>query len=122
MSGPFYWNRIPTAVWGYGLIRALAFGAPALTEDGRVGLGLLVVLPLYVYLVRGSRLAWAILVVLDAVGLALLAVGLVTADEAPLSIPLLAGLAFALLLVPSTRRFVGAASPKAEEPHGRSEA
>ena len=110
MSRPFHWNRIPTAVWAYGLLRAIAFGAPILTAQGNVGLGVLIVLPLYVFLVRGSRLAWAILVVLDAISPLLLVLSL-GQTEVPLSVPLLTATAFATLLAPSTRRYVGAAQP-----------
>ena len=111
MSRPFRWNRIPTAVWAYGFLRAASLGAPLLTEGGQIPLLVLVVLPVYVFFVRGSRVAWAILVVLDAVGLLLLAVSYGGAAETPISIPLLTLLAFATLLLPPTRRWVGAARP-----------
>ncbi len=97
---------MPTAVWVYGLLRALAFYLPAATRTGQVGLGLVVILVLFVGLVRGSRGAWVALVILDILGFALLVLATPQLREAPLLIHITSGLALVTLLLPSTRRYV----------------
>ncbi len=98
---------VPIALWAYGLLRALAFAAPAWTRDGRIGLGVVVVLALYiVVLVRRARWAWVALVALDVLSLTMLIAVWMEADDAPLSVPILAGAAMVALLMPSVRRYL----------------
>ncbi len=102
---------VPSAVWAYGFLRAAAFGLPAATGTGGVGLGAVVVLALFVGLARGSRVAWVALVALDVMSFALLVLATPQLAEAPLLVHICAGLALVTLLLPSTRRH--AASPRA---------
>ncbi|MGI9031112.1 MAG: hypothetical protein ACR2HP_14185 [Ilumatobacteraceae bacterium] len=98
---------VPIALWAYGLLRSLAFAAPAWTEDGRIGLGVIVVLALYVVvLVKRSRGAWIALVALDVLSFTMLITVWLREDDAPLIIPILAGAALVALLLPSTRRYL----------------
>lgn len=103
--------QIPVTLWGYGLLRSLAFAAPSWSRDGRIGLGLFVVIVLYGFVLRRSRRAWKVLVALDAFSLVLLAVAWIDADDAPIAIPMLAAGALLVLLAPSTRRHVSAFRP-----------
>lgn len=121
-SGALSLLRVPTAVWTYGFLRALAFAAPFWVGAGTIGLGAVVVAVLYVPLVLGHRWAWLVLVVLDVISLALLLVAVAStpAGEVPLLVPLLALIALGCLLMPSTRRHVtpedggtGASAPEA---------
>lgn len=96
---------VPIAVWAYGLSRSLAFVAPSWTEDGRIGLGVVIVLGLYILLLRRSRPAWIALVVLDSLSFLLLMVAWSDADDAPIAIPVLAVASMVALLAPSTRRY-----------------
>lgn len=97
---------VPTAVWAYGVLRAAAFLIPFATGTGGFGLGLVVVLVLWVLLVRGSRVAWVSLVLLDLLSLGLLLVSWRVAPG-PLLLPITAGLALAVLLLPTVRRSTG---------------
>jgi hypothetical protein len=97
---------VPIAIWAYGFLRSLTFVAPSWTEDGQVGLGVIVVLVLYVFLLRGSRRAWMALVVLDTFSHVMLMAAWLNADDSPLAIPILAGASLVALLMPSTRRYV----------------
>jgi hypothetical protein len=96
---------VPVAIWAYGLLRSLAFIAPSWTEDGQIGLGVVVVLVLYVFLVRRSRRAWVALVVLDTFSHVMLLTAWLGADESPWAIPILAAASLVALLMPSTRRY-----------------
>lgn len=104
-----FWD-VPTAVWGYGVLRAAAFLIPFATGTGGFGLGLVVVLVLWVLLVRGSRAAWVALVVLDLLSFGLLLASW-RASPGPLLLPIAAGLAIVALLWPSTWRHVGGRRP-----------
>jgi hypothetical protein len=98
--------HVPVAVWAYGLLRALAFAAPTWTEGGRIGLGVVVVLVLYMLMLRRSRRAWVALVALDAVSHLLLLVTWIDTADAALAIPIFAVASMVALLMPSTRRYV----------------
>lgn len=104
MAAVRLWD-VPTAVWAYGLFRAAAFVVPFATGTGGFGLGVVVVPVLWVLLIRGSRAAWVALLVLD-----LLSAGLLIAtwrtETPPLVLPIAAGLALVMLVLPSTRRHV----------------
>ncbi len=91
---------VPIAIWAYGLLRSLAFIAPTWSEDGRIGLGVVPVLVLFVFLVRGSRRAWGALVLFDIFSYVMLLAAWFEADDAPLAIPFLAGASMAALLRP----------------------
>jgi hypothetical protein len=97
---------VPVSLWVYGLLRSLAFMAPSLTEEGRFGLGAIVTVVLFVFVLRRSHRAYQVLIFLDAFSLVMLLATWLGADDAPLSVPLLAGLALVALLWPSTRRYV----------------
>lgn len=97
--------RVPTAVWLYGFLRAATFLLPLSSGTGGLGIGLLLVPPLYVLLIRGSVRAWGALLVFDSLSFAVL-VALPDVGGLPLLTPILAGVAIALLLLPSTRRYV----------------
>lgn len=100
--------EVPGSVWLYGFLRAGALGLPLATGAGSVGIGHLVVLPLYILLViRRSALAWGILLVFDSLSFALLAATRSITGAAPLVL-VLAGGALATLLAPSMRRWVTA--------------
>jgi hypothetical protein len=120
-SGALSLLQVPTAVWTYGFLRALAFAAPFWVGAGTIGLGAVVVAVLYVPLVLGRRWAWAVLVVLDTISLVLLLAAAASspAGEVPLLVPLLALVALGCLLMPSTRRHVATdADPTAADaPH-----
>ena len=107
MSAPSIF-RVPTAVWVYGFLRALAFAAPFWAGAGTIGLGAVVVVVLFIPLVAGRRWAWVSLLVLDSISLVLLVAVAATSPlgEVPLLVPLLAGAALGCLLLPSTRRHV----------------
>ena len=105
--------QVPTAVWLYGFLRALAFGVPYATGTGGFGLGVVVIGLLFIWLVRGSRVAWAALVVLDVISFVLLLLATPQLAEAPLILHILAGLALLTLLLPSTRRYVRSDGSKA---------
>jgi len=105
--------QVPTAVWLYGFLRALAFGVPYSTGTGGFGLGVVVIGLLFIWLVRGSRVAWAALVVLDVISFVLLLLATPQLAEAPLILHILAGLALLTLLLPSTRRYVRSDGSKA---------
>ncbi|MGI8576243.1 MAG: hypothetical protein ACR2MA_13175 [Egibacteraceae bacterium] len=96
---------VPPAVWAYGCLRAAAFGVPVVTGSGGVGLGLAIVFVLYVFLVRGSQVAWGVLFALDALSFIVL-VATPQLGETPLILPIIAGLALLVLLLPSTRKYV----------------
>lgn len=98
------WN-VPSSVWAYGLLRAIAFGLPLTSETGGLGLNVLVVLVLYVPLIRGSRLAWSTLLVLDILTLVLLIITQQT-TQAPWLVHICTAGAIVALLVPSTRAYV----------------
>lgn len=98
------WN-VPSSVWAYGLLRAVAFGVPLTSGTGGLGLNVLVVLVLYVPLVRGSRLAWSTLLVLDILTLVLLIVTQQT-TMAPWLVHICTAGAIVALLLPSTRAYV----------------
>ena len=99
---------VPLALWTYALLRPLAFLAPALTADGSIGLGVLVVAVLFVFVLRRSRRAYQALVLLDIFSGVMLMTAWVEADDNPLSIPILAGLSLMALLWPSNWRYVSA--------------
>ncbi len=105
--------QVPTAVWLYGFLRALAFAVPYATGTGGFGLGVVVIGLLFIWLVRGSRVAWAALVVLDVISFVLLLLATPQLAEAPLILHILAGLALLTLLLPSTRRYVRSDGSKA---------
>ncbi len=98
--------QVPTAVWLYGFLRALAFAVPYATGTGGFGLGVIVTALLFIWLVRGSRVAWATLVVLDMLSLVLLLLAAPQLEEVPLILHIFAGLALLTLWLPSTRRHV----------------
>lgn len=104
-EAPFRLWRVPTSIWVYGFLRAAAFGLPLVSDAGGVGLGLFVVLPLYLFLVRGSVFAWGTLLVLDSLSFALL-VALPETIDLPLLLPVLQGGAIVALVVPGTRAYV----------------
>jgi len=105
--------QVPTAVWLYGFLRALAFAVPYATGTGGFVLGVVVIGLLFIWLVRGSRVAWAALVVLDVISFVLLLLATPQLAEAPLILHILAGLALLTLLLPSTRRYVRSDGSKA---------
>ena len=111
--GRFKLLDVPPAVWAYGFFRSAAFVVPILTGTGGFGLGLFVVLVLYVLLLRRSRGAWMALVVLDLLSLVLL---VVTQQQtgAPWLLHIFTALAIAALLLPSARSWV--ARPRAPQP------
>lgn len=96
---------VPPAVWAYGFLRAAAAGVPVATATGGVGLTLFVGLALYVLLVRGSRAAWSVLLVLDVLSLTLL---VITQQQtgAPWLLHIFTATGVVALLLPSTRRWV----------------
>ena len=100
-------------MWLYGFLRALAFAVPYATGTGGFGLGVVVIGLLFIWLVRGSRVAWAALVVLDVISFVLLLLATPQLAEAPLILHILAGLALLTLLLPSTRRYVRSDGSKA---------
>lgn len=104
-SGRFKLWDVPPAAWAYGWFRAMAFGVPFVTGTGGFGLGMFVVLFLYVLLLRRSRIAYMVLVTLDVLSFVLL---LVTQSQtsAPWVLHIFTGLAIASLLMPATRRYV----------------
>lgn len=99
---------IPTALWAYGALRALAFAAPA-WDEGSIGLGAFVAVVLYVFVLRRSRWAWFVLVFLDLFTLPMLFVAWLDAGDVAAAAPLLTLLALVTLLLPSVRCHVGAA-------------
>ncbi|MEM9037167.1 MAG: hypothetical protein AAGD18_21430 [Actinomycetota bacterium] len=103
-----WWLAIPTALWLYGLLRSLAFAAPAWSSGGRIGLGALVVAALFVWTARGSRRSWAVLAWLDTVSLVMLVAAWSTVDGAAVAAPVLAAAAMATLWAPSIRCHVAA--------------
>jgi nicotinamide riboside transporter PnuC len=92
-------------VWAYGFFRALAFGVPFATGTGGFGLGLFVVLVLYVLMVRRSRGAWLALVILDVLSLVILVITQAQ-TSAPWALHIFTALAIVSLLMPATRRYV----------------
>lgn len=106
---PSLWD-VPPALWAYGLLRSLAFVAPSWSEEGQVGLGVIVVLVLYVSVLRRSRRAWVVLVAIDAVSHLILFTTWSTATNAPLIVPILAIASMVPLLMPSTGRWVATKS------------
>ena len=48
-------TAVPTALWGYASLRALAFAAPAWSEGGRIGLGAIAIAALFFQVVGGRR-------------------------------------------------------------------
>lgn len=97
--------RAPTSIWVYGLLRAAAFAMPFVAGSGGVGIGLFIVLPLFVFLLRGSVRAWGALLVFDSLSFAIL-LSVPDVAAVPLLLPMLMGGALIALLVPSTRRYV----------------
>ncbi|MEM9615502.1 MAG: hypothetical protein AAF962_03080 [Actinomycetota bacterium] len=98
--------RVPGALWLYGAVRALSFGAPLLTSAGGVGLGLAVAAALWVGVLQGRRLAWRLLLAVDVASVVLLTVAVFTVDGARPVAPALAAVAVGLLVTPSSRRHV----------------
>lgn len=96
---------IPTSVWAYGFFRSAAFVVPYATGTGSFGLGLLIVLVLYVLLIRRSRIAWSVLLVLDVLSFVIL-LATQSVTGAPWLLHILAGGAIVALLMPSTRAWV----------------
>ncbi len=96
---------VPPPVWAYGFFRALAFGVPFATGTGGVGLGLFVVLALYILVLRRSRRAWMALVVLDVLSLVILVITQAQ-NPAPWVLHIFTALAIISLLLPATRRYV----------------
>lgn len=103
-SGAFRLWDVPPPVWAYGFFRALAFGVPFATGTGGVGVGLLVVLVLYAFVLRRSRRAWMALVVLDILSLTVLVVTQ-SQTSAPWVLHIFTALAVVCLLLPTTRRY-----------------
>lgn len=104
---------VPTSIWAYGFLRAVAFGVPLATGYGGVGLGVIVTFVLYVFLVRGARVAWSILLVLDILTFTLL-VATQPATQAPYLMHICTGAAIVALLMPSARSYV--ARPRTARP------
>ena len=98
--------EVPVSLWAYGLLRSLAFMAPAMTDEGRIGLGAIVTLVLFVFVLRRSNRAYYALIFVDIFSHVMLLAAWLGANEAPFSIPLLAGLSLLALLWPSTRQYV----------------
>lgn len=71
-----------------------------------MGLGVIVVLVLYVSVLHRSRTAWIVLVAIDAVSHLILLTTWSAAIHAPLIVPILAIASMVPLLMPSTRRWV----------------
>ncbi|MEM9468209.1 MAG: hypothetical protein AAGA90_22760 [Actinomycetota bacterium] len=102
-------TAIPTALWGYASLRALAFAAPAWSEGGRIGLGAIAIAALFFQVVRRrSRRAWQWLLFLDILSAALLAAAWSTNTGAAVAAPVLALLALGCLVLPSSRGYVDA--------------
>lgn len=103
--------RPPATLWLYALVWLVFTGVDlAMYEDARTALGaiaLSVIALLLIALLRGSRVAWVLFVVFEAVGLVAVAF-----DEDPwLWVPVSAA-ALALLLARPTRQYVsGAGTP-----------
>lgn len=106
----FHLWDVPTSIWAYGFLRAVAFGVPLAIGYGGVGLGVVITLILYVFLVRGSRVAWSILLVLDVLTLTLL-IATQAATQAPYLMHICTGAALVALLMPSARSYVATPRP-----------
>lgn len=102
---PFRLWQVPVSVWAYGFLRAVAFAVPPSPGAISGGIDLIVALPLFVLLVRGSRLAWSVLLVLDTLTLVLL-LATQQATHAPWLIHICIAGAIIALLVPSSRAWV----------------
>lgn len=96
---------VPGGIWLYGLLRVGSLGLPIATGTGGIGLGLVVIPPLFVMLVRRSASAWGTLLVFDSVSFGILGATRAITDAAPLQFAL-AAVALLLLLLPSVRRWV----------------
>lgn len=114
---PSLWD-VPPALWLYGLLRSLAFVAPSWSEDGQVGLGVLVVLVLYAFVLRRSRRAWITLVAIDALSHLILITTWLAAIDGPLLVPILAIASIVPLLLPSTRRYLATGSAERTHQYG----
>ena len=99
---------VPISLWAYAMLRALAFLAPALAADGRIGFGVVVVPVLFVFVIRRSRMAYQVLVLLDIFSAVMLLTAWLGADDNPVSVPILTGLSLVALLWPSNWRYVTA--------------
>jgi hypothetical protein len=102
--------RVPTAVWGYGFLRALAFALPPWLGSQRVGVGVVVQAVLFAWMVPGGRRGpWVVLVVLDVLALALLVAQAASGrpGDVPLVVVVATAAALGCLLWPSTRRHAG---------------
>lgn len=108
---------VPTTLWAYGLLRALAFAAPTWDEGGRVGAGVAVVAVIYVFAVRGSRRALSALVLLDTFSFVIVTMTWLSTRDTALVVPVLTAGALACLIAPATRRFVARPAGNSSE-HG----
>lgn len=99
---------VPTALWAYGFFRAVAFGLPVLSSHaGRIGLGVAVVLVLFVGVVLRATWAWIALALLDALSLTTTVVLSDIPDDVPWGVVVSTVLALVVLLTPSVQRHVG---------------
>lgn len=112
------WLFVPTSVWAYGLVRSLAFVSPTWSEGGRIGLGLVVTLVLYVAVLASSAKAWHALVVIDTISLVFVLGQVATTGDVAYAVPLLTCGALVCLLLPGTRRHVGIGAHLALDTHG----
>lgn len=103
------WLDVPTSLWAYALLRSVAFAAPAWSEGGRIGLGVVVIAALFVHVVRTrSRWAWQVIAFLDIVSALLLLATWGSDTTAAVAAPVLAASALVCLFLPASRRYVGA--------------
>jgi hypothetical protein len=112
-GGGFRLLDVPTSLWSYGVVRPLAFLAPT-WSGGRIGLGVVVTMVLFVFVLRRSRRAWVALVCLDTLSLSMLILAWSSVGDAPVAAPLLATLGLILLVVPPVRHYVRPAAPSLE--------